>query len=292
MIPDELARELRYIEIGTTRRIRSLRSGAHLSRLGGDGVDFDEHRPYRPGDDVRHIDWNVTARIGQAFVRRTYAERELDLVVAVDLSRSMRLASTGRSKREACIRAAASLLFSAVADHIRTGFVAFDDRVLRWAPPTASRRRAWATLSELCALDAPAAVTSLAPAIDLLERSLRRPTLVVILSDFIVQERLDSMTGLGRLAAHHDVVAVVLSDDTESRLPAGSGFVRMIDLESGVDRRVRLSDNVRQQYAQSIERRRDDLRRCCYRFGIEPVFVEAHDDPVPPLVGIFERRRS
>ena len=91
---------------------------------------------------------------------------------------------------------------------------------------------------------------------------------------------------------HHDVVAVVLSDDTESRLPAGSGFVRMIDLESGVDRRVRLSDNVRQQYAQSIERRRDDLRRCCYRFGIEPVFVEAHDDPVPPLVGIFERRRS
>jgi len=291
VIPDELARELRYIEIDTTRRIRSLRPGAHRSRQSGDGVDFDQHRPYRPGDEVRHIDWNVTARIGQPFVRRTHAERELDLVVAVDLSRSMHLASTGRSKRDAAMRATASLLFSAVADHLRTGFLAFSDRVVRWTPPTANRRRAWATLTELYALDVPAAHTSLRPAVELLQRSLKHPTLVVIVSDFLVREDLGSLPELGHLAAHHDVVAVVLSDRTESRLPAGSGFVRVRDLESGRGQFVRLNDTVRHRYAAAVDGQRADVGRSCDRLGIESVFVDANDDPVPPLAGIFERRR-
>jgi uncharacterized protein (DUF58 family) len=291
VIPDDLARELRYIEIGTTRRIRNLRPGAHLSRLGGDGVDFDQHRPYRAGDDVRHLDWNVTARLGRPFVRRTYAERELDLVLALDLSRSMSMASTGRSKRETLVRATASLLFSALADQIRTGFVAFADRVLRWIPPTASRRHAWAALSALCAIDAPSRRTSLLPAVDHLLRSLRRPTLVVIVSDFITPEDMAATPELGTLAARHDVVAVVLSDRIEGRLPAGSGFVRVRDLESGGECDIRLNDAVRTKYAAANGRRREDLTRCCYRMGIEVVFVDASEDPVPPLIGVFERRR-
>jgi uncharacterized protein (DUF58 family) len=224
-------------------------------------------------------------------MRRTHAERELDLVVAVDLSRSMRFVSSGRSKRETAVRAVASLLFSAVADHVRTGFVAFADRVLRWTPPTASRRRAWATLSELCAIDAAAAATALGPMVDLLQRSLVHPTLVVIVSDFLVRDDPGAMAGLGTLAAHHDVVAVVLSDRVEARLPAGSGSVRMRDLESGAEQHVRLNDAVRRRYAETCERRRGDLERGCYRLGIEPVFVDANDDPVPPLIAVFERRR-
>lgn len=291
MIPHELVQELRYIEIGTARRMRSLRAGAHTSRLGGDGIDFDQHRLYRSGDDVRRIDWNVTARTGQAFVRRTYVERELDLVVAVDLSRSMKLASDGRSKRDTSMRATASLLFSAVADHIRTGFLAFTDRVVRWAPPTGSRGRAWAALSDLYALDAPAHATALRPAIEHLQRALKHPTLVVIVSDFLVREELASMAELGTLATHHDVVAIVLSDRNETRLPAGSGFVRVRDLESGFDRHIRLNDTVRRRYASDVEKRRTEVEGACYRFGIQPVFVDANDDPVPPLVSIFERRR-
>src|SRR5262245_31335586 len=103
-------RDLRYIELGTARRIRSLRPGAYTSKLKDEGLDFDRHRHYQVGDDVRRIDWNVTARIGQPFVRQMYAERELDLVVAIDLSRSMNMASDGRSKREALLRITASLL--------------------------------------------------------------------------------------------------------------------------------------------------------------------------------------
>ena len=291
MIPDELAHELRYIELRTARRIRSLRPGAYTSRLRGDGVDLDQHRRYQTGDDVRRIDWNVTARTGQVFVRQTYAERELDLVVAIDLSRSMNMASNGRSKGEALVRVTASLLFSAAADQISTGFVAFADRVLRWAPPTAHPRRAWAALSELCAIEAPVGPTALVPALDLLLRSLKRLTLVVIISDFLVREQLGETVELGILAAHHDVVAVILADKLEGRLPEGSGFVRVRDLESGAERTIRLNDAVRTRYAATVERRREELARCCYRIGIEPVFLDAAGDVVAPLVGIFESRR-
>jgi uncharacterized protein (DUF58 family) len=96
---------------------------------------------------------------------------------------------------------------------------------------------------------------------------------------------------LGTLAAHHDVVAVILADKLEGRLPEGSGFVRVRDLESGAERAIRLNDAVRTRYAATVERRREELARCCYRIGIEPVFVDAAEDVVAPLVGIFEGRR-
>ncbi len=291
MIPDELAQELRYIELQTARRIRSLRVGAHTRRRAGDGVDFDRHRHYQVGDDVRRIDWNVTARSGQAFVRQMHAERELDLVMAIDLSRSMNMASSGRSKREALMRVTASLMFSAAADQIRTGFVAFTDRVVQWVPPTAKRRRAWTALSALYAIDAPPGPTLLVPVLQHLLRSLKRLTLIVIVSDFIVHEQLSSTAELAILAARHDVSAVVLSDKLETQLPEGSGYVQMKDLESGEERAVRLNDAVRAQFAATVERRREELVRCCYSIGIEPIVMDAAGDVVTPLIAFFERRR-
>jgi len=291
MIPEDLARELQYIELGIARRIRSQHVGVHTSRVGGDGLEFDQHRHYRPGDDVRRIDWNVTARIGAPFVRQTVAERELDLVVVVDLSRSMNMASDGRSKREALIRLAASLLFSASADRISTGFLAFADRVLRWTPPTGNRRRAWAALAELRTLEPPAGLSSLLPALDHLLQVLKRPALVVIVSDFLVREPLAATPQFGTLAARHDVVAVILSDKLEARLPVGKGVMRVKDLESGVERVIRLDDGVRARYAAAVGQRRDELTRGCYRTGIEPVFVDAGDDVVGQLAGVFARRR-
>ena len=99
MIPESVMRELRYIEVVAKKRIRNLRAGTYTSPLRGDGFDFDEHRPYRPGDDVRRIDWNVTARFGMPFLRQTHAERELNLIVALDMSRSMALGTRASSKR-------------------------------------------------------------------------------------------------------------------------------------------------------------------------------------------------
>src|SRR5262245_9141526 len=284
-------RDVRYIELGTARRIRSLRPGEYTSRLKGDGIDFDQHRHYQIGDDVRRIDWNVTARTSLPFVRQMHADRELDLVVAIDLSRSMTMASGGRSKREAQVRVSASLLFSAMSDRISTGFLAFTDRVLRWVPPTTNSRRAWAALAELYAVETPAGPTLLVPALVHLLHSLKRPALVVILSDFLVRENPSSTAELAALAARHDVVAVVLSDALEARLPEGSGFVRVRDLESGVERAIRLNDAVRARYAATVDERREELTRCCYRIGIEPLFVDAAEDVLTPLVAAVARRR-
>ena len=126
-------RELRYIEVATARKIRNLRVGTYTSPLRGPGFDFDEHQPYRPGDDVRRIDWNVTARLDAPFVRHTHAERELNMMVAMDVSRSMALGTSHYSKREAMTFITGSLLFSALSNQINTGFLAFADRVLRRA---------------------------------------------------------------------------------------------------------------------------------------------------------------
>ncbi len=128
MIPEHVMKELRYIEVFTAMKIRNQRVGTYQSPQRGPGFDFDEHQPYRPGDDVRRIDWNVTARMGAPFVRHTHAEREMNVMVALDISRSMALGTTKHSKREAMTFITGSILFSALSDQINTGFVAFGDK--------------------------------------------------------------------------------------------------------------------------------------------------------------------
>jgi len=151
MIPPHMLRELRYLEISTAKAVRNVRIGPHTSRSRGSGFDFDQHLAYRPGDDVRRIDWNATARLNTPYVRQTHAERELDVVMALDLSQSMAIGSSRYSKKEVTTFVAASILFSAASDQINAGFLTFSDRVLRWAPPLATRRleqpraRAWAS---------------------------------------------------------------------------------------------------------------------------------------------------
>src|SRR5687768_10810419 len=143
MIPAHVMRELRYLEVSTPRAVRNARVGPYTSRARGRGFDFDEHLPYRIGDDVRRIDWNVTARMNAPYLRETHAERELDLIMAVDVSPSMQIGSGVYSKRDVTTFVTASLLFSAAADQINAGFLAFSDRVLSWAPPRRASGRAW-----------------------------------------------------------------------------------------------------------------------------------------------------
>ncbi len=291
MIPEHLVRDLRYVELRAARRIRSLRAGTYTSPHRGDGFDFDQHRSYRPGDDVRRIDWNATARFGVPFLRQTHAERELNVVIAADVSASMRYVSSGRSKREALTLATASLLFSAVADQVNTGFLAFSDRVLRWTPPSANAGRAWATLSDIWALDPGGSQTRLVPAIAHLLRHLKRTTLVFLVSDFLTDDSLQDAADLAMLASKHDVVAVVLEDPAEMRLPAGGGHVRVRDLESGHEATVALTDDLRHRYAETVRHQRRELSHFFYGNGIDHVVVDITGDVAEPLMTLFDRRK-
>ena len=291
MIPPDVLRELRYIEIYTARKIRNLRVGPYTSPLRGTGFDFDEHRPYRPGDDVRRIDWNVTARLNTPFLRQTHAERELTVVVALDLSPSMIVGSSKYSKKEVMMFIAASLLFSATSDQINVGFLAFSDRVLQWLPPRRASGRAWATLERLWAIEPAGGRTTIRPAIQHLVGTLKSMSMVYLVSDFITDEDVFGSGELRMLAARHDVIAVIPQDRAELKLPAGHGAIRLKDPESGRAMSVGLNSRTRQAYAEAIARRRAAVVDGCYRASIDYVFVSTDGPVMEPLLELFARRR-
>jgi uncharacterized protein (DUF58 family) len=292
MIPEHVMKELRYIELMTARKIRNQRVGAYQSPLRGPGFDFDEHQPYRPGDDVRRIDWNVTARVGAPYVRHTHAERELNVVVAMDVSRSMLLGSGGYSKKEALTFITGSILFSALSDQVNTGFLAFSDRVHTWVPPRRTRAAAWDVLEKCWSLSSGARRTSLRPAVDHLLTTLRRVSLIFFVSDFLLDD--DSLEGrdLAELASRHDVVAVVPQDPLETSLPAGSGYLRVRDLETGRRTTIGLGSQARATYAAAAEQRRQSLVRSFYRVPMDHVFVPTDRSPVLPVLSLFARRKA
>ena len=292
MIPEHVMRELRYIEVYTGKRIRNLRVGPYTSPLRGPGFDFDEHQPYRQGDDVRRIDWNVTARMDAPFVRHTHAERELNVMIAIDASRSMELGAAHRSKKELMTFITGSLLFSAVSDQINTGFIAFADRVLEYSPPRRTRAAAWNVLERCWALSPRPGRTAILPAIRHLVSTLKRMSVVFIVSDFITDEDLFGSQELAMLAAKHDVIAVVPMDATEGALPSGGGYVQVRDLESGRQVAVSLSARTRRAYAADAQDRREALARAFYRVPIDHVFVPTDGSPVEPLLSLFARRMA
>lgn len=291
MLPDDVRRELRYIEMYTAKRIRNLRVGAYTSRIAGSGFDFKEHRPYTPGDDVRRIDWNVTARLHAPFVRLTDAERELNLIVALDVSPSMTFGTGRRSKKDAMLFIAGCLVFSALADRINIGFVAFADRVLAYFPPRHNRAHAWEALDAIWALDAPATRTALSPVARLLAGRLKRTSMVCIVSDFMTAEDLDNAGDVKTLAARHDLVSIVVEDPAETSLPAGSGTLRVRDMESGRSVRVALGEGLRRRYRDAAASRRRALTESFYRIPMDPVFVRSDESAVEPLLQLFMSRK-
>jgi uncharacterized protein (DUF58 family) len=292
MIPEHVMRELRYIEVYTAKRIRNLRVGPYTSPLRGPGFDFDEHQPYRQGDDVRRIDWNVTARMDAPFVRHTHAERELNVMIVIDASRSMAFGAADRAKNEMTTLITASLLFSAASDQINTGFLAFSDRVLEYAPPRPTRASAWATLERCWALPSRPGRTAMLPAIRHLLDTLKRMSVVFLVSDFITDEDLFGSQELAMLAARHDVIAVVPHDPSEDALPEGRGYLHVRDIESGRHVAVSLSPRTRRAYAAEMRARRAELTRAFYRLSIDHVFVPTGGSPVEPLLSLFARRMA
>src|SRR5206468_3084272 len=233
--------------------------------LRGSGFDFDEHLPYRPGDDVRRIDWNVTARLNAPYVRHTHAERELNVVIAMDLSRSMELGTSRYSKKEALTFISGSLLFSALSDQINTGFLAFSDRVLMYSPPRRTRGAAWAFLQQCWSLSPTPGRTALIPALQHLATMLKRTSVIFIVSDFITDEDVFGAPELRILTTRHDVVAVVPEDPAETSLPPGGGTMTFRDLETGRHIGVGLGAAARRRYADAARARREALTRAFYR---------------------------
>jgi len=288
----EILRQVRRVELRTRGLVTSRFSGEYHSVFKGQGIEFVEVREYVPGDDVRTIDWNVSARTGGVFVKKYVEERELTVLLAVDLSGSQRWGTRARFKSEMVVEAAATLAMSAVRNNDRVGLLVFTDHVESFVPPRKGRRHVLRILRDLLAFQPRGSGTDLAGSIAYVSRLLRSRSIVFVVSDFVVGGGLPELDrALTAAAARHDVIPVVLTDPADAELP-DAGLLRMRDPETGEDVVVDTSaPAVRERFAAAVAAERGALQRLFRRLGMEAIEL-ATDQPTSNAVLSFFRRRE
>jgi uncharacterized protein (DUF58 family) len=286
----DLIQRIRRIEITTRRAVEDSLGGQYHSVFKGRGMDFSEVRPYAPGDEVRTIDWNVSARTGHLHVKRFVEERELTVMVLCDLSASTDFGSAIRTKAEVAAEIAALIAFSAVANGDRVGLALFTDEVERFVPPRKGRRHALRLVSEILQFRPRSPRTDLGAALELLRRAMRRRTVAFVLSDFLDDEARFERP-LRVAARKHDVVPIRIEDGLERELPS-AGLTLLEDPESGATVRVDLSDRkVRARLVAEAAASQARLVRLFSRLELDHASVRADDaDYVRPLLAFFQAR--
>lgn len=300
-VPREVLARIQQLRIRTHRLVDAGLSGGYRSTFRGQGIEFEEVRPYEPGDDVRSIDWRVTARTGEAFVKRFREERQLTMHLLVDTALELDFASRGRTKREAAAALAALIGFVGARHQDRVGLTLFGPEPGEHLRPKSDPRYVMRLVRELYAAPVTSGGSSLTKVLSGTEQALRRRRAVLFLvSDFASVADDGTEAGstewsdtLGRLAARHDVIAVRVLDPLELELPP-AGIVRLARLDGSgrtlqIDTRAR---GVRAAYEEHARRRREALARAFRRARTEWIEVRTDADPTAPLVAFFKRRAS
>lgn len=288
----EVLRQVRRIDLRTRGPVASRLAGEYHSVFRGQGMEFAEVREYVPGDDVRAIDWNVTARMGTAFIKKYVEERELTVLLAVDLSASARWGTRGRFKAEMVPEAAATLAMSAVRNNDRVGLLAFTDRVEAFVPPARGRRHALRILRDLLVLRPAGRATDPAPALRHASRTLRSRAVVFLVSDFRMDPaRWEAFArAAGLLAARHDLVPVTLADPADEALPE-AGVLSLEDPETGRVTSVDTgSARVRRRFAEAAAERRAARERLFRRLRLDEVRLDTTEPVAAALLAFFRRR--
>ncbi|MDE2490527.1 MAG: DUF58 domain-containing protein [Elusimicrobia bacterium] len=286
MLPQEILAQVRRLEIVTGRLVAESFAGDYLSVFKGRGMEFAEVREYAPGDDPRDIDRNVSARVGKPFVRRYVEERELTVVIAVDLSGSQDFGAGQRLKREAAVEAGAILAFAALQNNDKVGLALFTEDVERFLPPRKGRRHALAVVREILAYEPKRRGTSLQDSLERLARMLKRRCILIVVSDF---RDAGFDRALKLCALKHDVVPILIEDPRESSLPDVPAVVEVVDPESGARGALDLRAQAPALAREEAERRRA-LSKTFRAAGLEPVVVPTDRPTIEPLVAFFRRR--
>jgi uncharacterized protein (DUF58 family) len=287
MSPEEVMREVRRIEITTRHLVRDIVAGEFSSAFRGRGVEFSEVREYQPGDDIRTIDWNVTARLGSAYVKRYLEERELTVLFVVDASASGHFGTRVRTKRALAVEVCAVLALAAARNNDRVGAAWATDSVERFVPPRRGRRHVLRILNDLLVFEPAGAATNLAAGLDFSDSILRRRSIVFLVSDFLTH---GYQSALERLAGRHDVVALQIYDPRERELP-DLGLVSFLEPESGLRRLVDTSrGGTREQFRKRAQEFDRSLQHEIRRSGAELVRLETGKSYAEPLIAFFRRR--
>jgi uncharacterized protein (DUF58 family) len=297
-VEDVLA-HVRRIEITTRRAVDEALGGRYRSAFRGRGIDFDQVREYVPGDEVRAIDWHVTARAGRPFVKEFTEERQLQVIIAVDVSASGEFGSSERSARDVAAEIAAALAFSALANGDRVGLLLFADEVEHYVPSGKGRSHALRIIRDVLTHTPRGRCTNIAHALDHLGRVVRRRAVVFLVSDFAVHApagaaRADAHTklrdALALAHARHDVVAVHVRDARRDALP-DVGVVTLEDAETGELVTVNTSRrSVRERFAAAASRERDEIACTLAEARIDEILVSTDGEYAPALAAFFAAR--
>ena len=286
-IPPALLQKIRRIEIRARRLVANLFLGEYHSVFRGRGLEFSEVREYQPGDDVRSIDWNVTARMGTPYVKKYVEERELTVLLVVDVSASETFGTGAQTKGEVGAEVAALLAFAAVANNDRVGLLTFSDRIEKFVPPRKGSQHVLRIVRELLYARPQGRRTDIAGAIAYLTRVAGRRSIIFLISDFLGRD----FEGALRLAAQrHDLVAISLTDPRELSLPP-LGLLEMEDAETGQRMLLDTEDReTRRQYALAAAQRREERQQILRSIGVDEVAVATDRSYVQPLMAFFQAR--
>ena len=289
MIPVELMRKIRRIEIRTSHVVDDMLAGKYHSAFKGLGIEFEEVRPYQIGDDVRSIDWNVSARTGEPFVKLFREERELTVLLLVDLSASQSLGTHYQTKRELVSELGATLAFSAIKNNDKVGLQLFTDNIEKVVPPSKGTRHVLRVIRELLYCEPMGRGTNLRVALEHLNRTAKRRTVVFLISDF--QDR-GYEQALNVARRKHDLIPIVVADQREYNVP-NLGLVELLDAETG--QRVTFDTASRQHREQFAVRSREvasQREQMFKRCRMDPIEIYTGEDFVDPLRRFFHKREA
>jgi len=312
----ELLQTVRRVEVRTNRLVNDTMVGAYLSRFKGRGMDFEELREYIPGDDVRDIDWNVTYRMGRPFVKRYREERELAVILAIDVSASSAFGSVRRNKREFAAEIAATLAISASRSSDKVGLLLFTDEVELYLPPRKGRRHILRVLREMLAFEPKHRGTNIPAALNFVNHVIKRRSIVFLMTDFLhtmnfgqplsrrsgtlspsdgeragVRGR-DVIQDLGLTNARHDLVCLHLHDPRESALP-NAGLLTVEDAETGELLELDSGrSGLREKYAQQNAERLAEMDRALNRAAVDTLRFSTAETFAQTLQSFFERRKG
>lgn len=286
----ELLKKVRRIEIKTRHAVNDVFAGRYHSTFKGRGMEFDEVREYFPGDDIRAIDWNVTARTGVPHIKKFVEEREMTVMLMVDISGSNDFGSTPQLKRDLAAEVAAMLAFSATRNNDRIGLILFSDQVEKYIPPRKGPRHVLRIIKEVLTHQPEHTGTDAAPALDFLNHTQSRKAVTFLISDFIFPTNCDRPLKI--TARRHDLIAVAIGDRHERAWPK-AGVVEWIDPESGENILVDTSSNaVRRELFLAQEQRSDELKKNLHRSGIDMIELFTGEPYDRAFIKFFKTRSS
>src|SRR5437588_2782428 len=283
----EILKKIRTLEIKTRGLVETAFAGDYHSVFKGRGMNFEDVREYQPGDEIRSIDWNVTARLGRAFVKKFTEERELTVVLVVDVSASGNFGSTTQSKRELAAEVACLIAFSAIRNNDKVGLLLFTDRVELFIPPKKGRSHTLRLIREILFFDPLGRGTAPALALDYLNKIVTRRAVVFFISDF---QAPDFSHALGVSGRRHDFVAIHIHDEREKVLP-NIGIITLEDAETGDQIEINTGDRAtRARFSGLVDEREHELARMLRRNNIDAIALQTGRDYLPQLRSFFKQR--